>query len=103
MEVWHTASTANDVRNGWLGRLLDVTKADSSALWRAANVGTAAPLSLASGRSFVPSLDSVPAYVLRTDPRLPRLSDRLVTDWGRLHALQASLGGALALVSETGL
>ena len=103
MEIWHTASTASDVHDGWLGRLLDVTKQDSSALWRAANVGAAAPLSLASQRSFVPSLDSVPAYVLQTDPRLPLQGDRRVTDWGRLYAQQAPFGGALALVSETGL
>jgi uncharacterized protein (DUF1501 family) len=103
MEIWHTASTATDVRNGWLGRLLDVTKEDLSALWRAANVGAAAPLSLASERSFVPSLASVPAYVVQTDPRLPMQADRRATDWGRMYALQASLGGALALVSDTGL
>ena len=82
MEIWHTASTASDVHDGWLGRLLDVTKQESSALWRAANVGAAAPLSLASQRSFVPSLDSVPAYVLQTDPRLPLQSDRRLTPTG---------------------
>ena len=41
--------------------------------------------------------------MLQTDPRLPLQGDRRLTDWGRLYALQASLGGALALVSDTGL
>ena len=51
----------------------------------------------------MPSLDSVPAYVLQTDPARPLQADRRIVDWGRLYAQQASLGGALSLVSETGL
>ena len=103
MEIWHTASTRADEHTGWLGRLLDSTREESSALWRAANVGAAAPLSLGNESSFVPSLASVPAYVLQTDPAHPLQSDRRVVDWGRLYAQQASLGGALSLISETGL
>ena len=63
MEIWHTASARTDEHTGWLGRLLDSTREESSALWRAANVGAAAPLSL--GNSPGPRFSWTP-------------------DWGRL-------------------
>lgn len=103
MDIWHSAATNGGDGTGWLGRLLDHGTAEEGQLWRAANVGQALPLSLASEASFVPSLDSVPAYVLQTDPRFPREADRRVTDWARLYASQAAYGGRLALVSEAGL
>ena len=105
MEIWHTASTAADVYTGWLGRLLDATHHDRDSRWKAANVGAAAPLSLATEKTFVPSLHSVPAYVLQVDPRLAGspAADRRITDWASLYARQAAFGGKLALVSETGL
>lgn len=103
MEIWHTGSTATGQHEGWLGRLLDSTREESNALWRAANVGAAAPISVRSESSFVPSIGSVPAYMLRTDPRHPMQADRRTVNWGRLYAQQASMGGALAFLSETGL
>ena len=98
-------STAADVYTGWLGRLLDATHHEQDSRWKAANVGAAAPLSLTTEETFVPSLRSVPAYVLQVDPRLAGspAADRRVTDWARLYARQAAFGGKLALVSETGL
>ena len=105
MEIWHTASTATGVSDGWLGRLLDVTGAEQDSEWRAANVGACAPLALTADHAFVPSLESVPAYVLQRDPSLKRspLADRRVADWAQLYAQQAARGGALALISDTGL
>lgn len=110
MDVWHTASTEGWSDTGWLGRLLDATQHEQDSLWRAANVGAAAPKSLATTEAFVPSLASVPAYVLQTDPRYPAEGERRVTDFLQLYAAQASelavqaeYGGQLALVSEVGL
>lgn len=103
MDIWHSASTAEHLTTGWIGRLLDATAQETDTHWRAANVGSAAPLSLLGERSFVPSLESVPAYVLQTDPRYPRQADRRVTDWAQLYAQQAAWGGKLALLSHTGL
>lgn len=110
MDVWHTASTGGLSDTGWLGRLLDATRHEQDSLWRAANVGAAAPRSLMSHDSFVPSLSSVPAYVVQTDPRHPAEGDRRLTAWLQLYshqaaalATQAEYGGQLALVSETGL
>lgn len=109
MDVWHTASTDGS-DTGWLGRLLDATRREQDSLWRAANVGAAAPRSLRSEESFVPSLSSVPAYVVQTDPRYPSEGERRLTAWLQLYsaqaselAVQAEYGGQLALVSETGL
>ncbi len=110
MDVWHTASTDGWSETGWLGRLLDATRYEQESLWRAANVGASAPRPLTSAEPFVPSLSSVPAYVLQTDPRHPADGERRVTNFLRLHAaqaaslaVQAEYGGQLALVSETGL
>jgi uncharacterized protein (DUF1501 family) len=105
MEIWHAASTDNAVRDGWLGRLLDVTAHDSDSSWRSANVGAMAPAAFDGGDTFVPSLQSVPSYVLQGDPRLRRSvsADRRIGDWAQLYAQQASAGGALAMISETGL
>lgn len=105
MEIWHTASTENSVSTGWLGRLLDVTAGDHDSRWRAANVGASAPLALTAGDSFVPSLESVPAYVLQGDRRLrgSREAEQRLTDWVHIYAQQAAAGGRLALISETGL
>ena len=105
MDIWHSASTGGDVYTGWLGRLLDLTQREEDSRWRAVNVGAAAPLALAAEDSFVPSVESVPAYVLQGDPRLARSqrAERRITDWTQLYAEQAALGGRLALISETGL
>lgn len=105
MEIWHAASTDSAVRDGWLGRLLDVTASDNDSRWRSANVGEIAPAAFDGGDSFVPSLRSVPSYVLQGDPRLGRSvsAQRRITDWAQLYAQQAAAGGALAMISETGL
>jgi uncharacterized protein (DUF1501 family) len=102
MEIWHTGTTAEHERTGWLGRLLDATKYEQRSAWHAANVGSSLPMSFLSSRSFVPSLTSVPAYTLATDPGAKGQSTRRITDWVRLYAEQAALGGALALLSKTG-
>jgi uncharacterized protein (DUF1501 family) len=102
MEIWHTASTAENVRTGWLGRLLDATHHEQDALWRAANIGSELPESFRANNSFVPSIGSVQTYGLATDPAARGQSMRRITDWVRLYASQAALGGALALVSKTG-
>ena len=105
MEIWHAASTDSNVRDGWLGRLLDVTASDNDSRWRAANVGEMSPAAFDGGESFVPSLRSVPSYVLQTDPWLRDSisAQRRTTDWAQLYAQQAAAGGALAMISETGL
>ncbi|MSP22373.1 MAG: DUF1501 domain-containing protein [Dehalococcoidia bacterium] len=102
MEIWHTGSTAEHERTGWLGRLLDSTKHEQHRAWHAANVGSSMPMSLLSNGSFVPSLNSVPTYTLNTDTAARGQSTRRVTDLVRLYAEQAALGGALALLSKTG-
>ncbi len=110
MDIWHTASMAEHSETGWLGRLLDATAHEGDSLWRATNVGVAAPRSLAANEAFVPSLGSVPSYVLSTDPRFPAEEDRRVQHWLQLYASQAAelatqaeYGGQLAFVSDTGL
>jgi uncharacterized protein (DUF1501 family) len=102
MEIWHTASTAEHERTGWLGRLLDATHHEQAALWRAANVGSSVPPSFMAQQSFVPSVSSVPTYTLAMDPAARGQHARRTADWVRLYAEQAALGGALALVSRTG-
>lgn len=102
MEIWHTGSLGEHEPTGWLGRLLDATRHEQHSLWRAADIGAELPLSLSAAESFVPALASIPTYALRMDPGARGQQDRRVTDWVRLCATQAALGGALALVSETG-
>ena len=103
MEIWQTASLEDGVHSGWLGRLLDATRHEQRSQWRAANVGSSLSPTLMSQQSFVPALDSVPAYVLQSDPRLPKQAERRVTDWARIYSRQAAFGGALSFVSKTGI
>ncbi len=102
MEIWHTASMDEYSPDGWLGRLLDATRHEQSAHWRAANIGSELPESLLARHAFVPSIASIQSYGLQTDGAARGQATRRITDWVRLYASQAALGGALALVSETG-
>jgi uncharacterized protein (DUF1501 family) len=102
MEIWHTASMTEHAPTGWLGRLLDATHHEQDALWRAASIGSEVPESLAAVDSFVPSLESVQSYGLQMDRAAARQASRRTTDWMRLYAQQAAMGGALALLSRTG-
>ena len=102
MEIWHTASLDEHVPNGWLGRLLDATRYEQSAHWRAANIGSELAESLVADHAFVPSLASIQSYALQIDSAARGEATRRITDWVRLYASQAALGGALALVSKTG-
>lgn len=111
MEIWHTASLREGEETGWLGRLLDATRYEQQSLWRAANVGSEIPESLRTaegsgsslgGRTFVPSITSVGSYGLQMDAGARGQATRRTTDWVRLYAEQAAMGGALAFVSKTG-
>src|SRR5439155_445358 len=102
MEIWHTASTAENVSSGWLGRLLDATHHEQDSLWRAANIGAELPESLEAHDAFVPSIGSVQTYGLQMDGNARGQSDRRTRDWVHLYASQAAMGGALALLSQTG-
>ena len=110
MDIWHSASMDEMADTGWIGRLLDATKHEQSSLWRAANIGQSLPLSLASNQSFVPSIGSVPEYVLQMDSGLREEGTRRTQNFVQLHrrqaealATQAEYGGQLAFVSKTGL
>ena len=110
MDIWHSASFAEHSETGWLGRLLDATKHEQDSLWRAANIGAEMPGSLASKAAFVPSLGSVPGYVLQTDQRFPAEGTKRTQDFVQLYARQsealakqAAYGGQLAFLSKTGL
>tara|TARA_B100000029_G_C17596744_1_gene964430 strand:- start:2064 stop:3371 length:1308 start_codon:yes stop_codon:yes gene_type:complete len=110
MDIWHTGSTDVHETTGWLGRFLDATHHEQNSLWRAANIGKSLSMALDSNDSFVPSLKSVPAYVLQTDPRKRSQEDRRVQDWLQLQSVQtaalakqAEYGSQLAFVSETGI
>lgn len=102
MEIWHTASTKENVPTGWLGRFLDATKYEQQSMWRGANIGSELPQSYASAHSFVPSLNSPQTYGLQMDGSVRGQTQRRTMDWVQLYAQQASMGGALALLSETG-
>ncbi len=109
MDIWHSASMDEQADTGWVGRLLDATKNEQSSLWRAANIGQSLPLSLESNESFVPSVGSVPEYVLQTDGG-PQEGARRTQNFVQLHraqadnlATQAAYGGQLAFLSRTGL
>ncbi|TAK74432.1 MAG: DUF1501 domain-containing protein [Dehalococcoidia bacterium] len=110
MDIWHTASTDHTQGSGWLGRLMDVTTHADDSAWRAANVGNELPRSLFGDSVFVPSLASIPAYVLSTDRKFPKDSDQRLQTFAQLNAryagdaaVQAEYGGSLAFVSQTGL
>ena len=109
MDIWHSASFEEHAETGWLGRLLDATRHEQNSAWRAANIGNEQPASLDSRASFVPSLGSVPAYVLQTDTRFPAEGSRRTQAFVQLHAQaeglarQAAYGGQLAFLSKTGL
>ncbi|MGE3855761.1 MAG: DUF1501 domain-containing protein [Dehalococcoidia bacterium] len=110
MDIWHSASMDEVADTGWIGRLLDATKAEQQSMWRAANIGGTQPLSLRSEESFVPSIGSVPGYVLQTDGRFRGESERRQQAFVQLYraqaealAEQAAYGGQLAFVSKTGL
>ncbi len=96
MEIWHTASMTENAPTGWLGRLLDATHHEQKALWKAANIGSEIPQSRATRKTFVPSRASVQSFGLR------ETGARRTTDGVRLYAAQAAMGGALALLSQTG-
>lgn len=121
MDIWHTAdtsevaqdrqarSTTNVTGNGWIGRLMDATTHETHSAWRVANIGSELPRSLFTDSVFVPSLSSIPAYVLSTDRRFSKDSDRRLQTFAQLNAryaqdaaVQAEYGGSLAFVSQTG-
>ncbi|MFA7249086.1 MAG: DUF1501 domain-containing protein [Dehalococcoidia bacterium] len=109
MDIWHSASMEEHAETGWIGRLLDATRHEQDSLWHAVNIGQEEAASLRSRSSFVPSLGSVPAYVLQTDERYPAEGARRQQDFVQLHrqaealAAQAEYGGQLAFLSKTGL
>jgi len=109
MDIWHSASMDEQAETGWVGRLLDATKHEQSSLWRAANIGQTMPLSMESNDSFVPSLGSVPEFVLQTDggpqegPRRTQNFLQLYRRQAEALATQAEYGSQLAFVSRTGL
>ena len=109
MDIWHTASTTNVTGNGWIGRLMDATAHETDSAWRGANIGNELPRSLFADSVFVPSLSSIPAYVLSTDRKFPKDTDRRLQAFAQLNAryaqdaaIQAEYGGSLAFVSQTG-
>ena len=109
MDIWHTASTDERVGNGWIGKLLDATAHEQDSAWRAANIGNELPRSLFADSVFVPSLSSIPAYVLSTDRKFPKDADRRLQAFAQINAryaqdaaVQAEYGGSLAFVSQTG-
>lgn len=109
MDIWHTASTDDTQGSGWLGRLMDATAHEDDSAWRVANVGKELPRGLFADSVFVPTLASIPAYVLSTDRRFPKDSDRRLETFAQLNAryaedaaVQAEYGGSLAFVSQTG-
>ena len=109
MDIWHTASTTDVTGNGWIGRLMDATTHETDSAWRVANIGNELPRSLFADSVFVPSLTSVPAYVLSTDRKFPKDIDRRLQMFAQLNAryaedaaVQAEYGGSLAFVSQTG-
>ena len=110
MDIWHSASMAEHSDTGWIGRLLDATKNEQDSLWRAANIGQEEAFSLRSKSSFVPSVGSVPDYVLQTDGAYPQQGPRRQQDFVQLYrrqaeamATQAEYGGQLAFLSKTGI
>ena len=110
MDIWHSASMDERADTGWIGRLLDATKREQDSLWRAANIGQQEAFSLRGRSSFVPSVGSVPDYVLQTDARFPAEGARRQQNFVQLHrgqaaalATQAEYGGQLAFLSKTGL
>ena len=109
MDIWHTASTTNVTGNGWIGRLMDATTHETDSAWRVANIGNELPRSLFADSVFVPSLSSIPAYVLSTDRKFAKEGDRRLQTFAKINAryaqdaaVQAEYGGALAFVSQTG-
>ena len=110
MDIWHSASMAEHSDTGWIGRLLDATKNEQDSLWRAANIGQEEAFSLRSKSSFVPSVGSVPDYVLQTDGAYPQQGPRRQQDFVQLYrrqaeamATQGEYGGQLAFLSKTGI
>lgn len=109
MDIWHSASMDETADTGWIGRLLDATKHEQDSMWRAANIGSQQALSLRSQSSFVPSLGSVPDYVLQTDNSFRAEGPRRQQSFLQLQrqaealAVQAEYGSQLAFVSKTGL
>ncbi len=109
MDIWHSASMDESADTGWIGRLLDATKYEQASMWRAANIGSQEAFSLRSKSSFVPSLGSVPDYVLQTDNSFRGEGPRRQQSFLQLQrqaealAVQAEYGGQLAFVSKTGL
>ncbi len=103
MEVWHTANPEGVSYEGWIGKYLDATGEENGSLWRAVNVGTSLAPSLAAGATYVPTVSSIDAYQLRSDPRYPADHENRMKAWTGLYAKAASEPGYLPLVSATGL
>lgn len=66
MDVWHAASTAETLTDGWLGRAMGKSKAPLPGFHLAAGGNEAAPLALAGAPARVPSLASLADFQLKT-------------------------------------
>jgi uncharacterized protein (DUF1501 family) len=102
MQIWHSAAPESVKYTGWLGAYLDATIAESSSQWRAVDVGASLPLSLSSSGSFVPAIDSVAAYALRTDAKYPKDHQNKLNAWAALYAEAAAQPGLAAFVGGAG-
>ncbi|MFQ5472479.1 MAG: DUF1501 domain-containing protein [Dehalococcoidia bacterium] len=101
MEIWHTANPEGVSYDGWLGKYLTATTEENNSLWRAMAVGSSLSPSFAGG-PYVPAVESVEAYQLKTDSRYPADHDNKLQAWTSLYAQAAAEPGYLPFVGATG-
>lgn len=103
MQIWHSAEPAKLKSTGWLGEYLDATYSESNTEWRAVNVGSnQLPVSLLASGSFVPSIDSISGYQIRTDSSNSRDHSNKMRAWSAMYAQAAVQPGLMAFMGSAG-
>ena len=103
MQIWHSAEPAKLKNTGWLGGYLDATYSESNTEWRAVNVGSGQlPVSLLASGSFVPSIDSIAGYQIRTDANNPKDHSNKMRAWAAMYAQAAAQPGLMAFLGSAG-
>lgn len=101
MDVWHAASTAEALTDGWVGRAL---KEKPVPAFHLAGGNEAAPLALAGAPARVPSITSLEDFQLKTAAAsgADKLAQKgVITDAAKTPASPGSPNGLLDFVART--
>jgi uncharacterized protein (DUF1501 family) len=99
MDVWHAASTADNLPEGWIGRAL--RSIPGAASFHLANTNESAPLALTGAPVRVPSITSLEDFQLRVESANAADQQRQRSLIEGAAALPAARGSLLDFVRQT--